>query len=185
MLRFETRNYAHAIVELAHEEHTLTEEITYATNLRALLADHPLAIQVLRSEFITHSEKEAIVTQALTDHLSTHMRSLLLILIRRNSCPLLLDILDDIIRLGHAELGIVAGVVYSPTPLTSLQILQLEQSTSRQSGLQVRLTNIIDPALLAGLRIEVDNHVTELSFNSLLEEAKAVVRSRFGGRRWL
>lgn len=184
MLGYQAKNYAQALVELAIKRDKLERQLENCHQLLRTIADNPKLLRGFRSAFVSKEEKLTIL-EMFRPYLDSDLFALITILISRNSPDMLVKILEDFILLAHSHLGIVEGRVLSAVSLSEERLKSLEVAVGRRMNKVVRLTNTIDKSLLAGLRVEVANHVIELSFNSLLEEARELLLRGRGGRRWL
>lgn len=187
MLNFESRSYAHALLDLIREKNRLEDGLEAAREVLASFTKNSLVFRVFNSAFVSKLEKQNLFVK-LFPNLLSEFYSLFNILVKRNLCFKLPAILREFITFVLAELSIIEGVVYSTLPLADSEFALITESVSQQLNKKVVLSNKIDKNLLAGVKIEVDNHVIELSFASLLEQAKKVFlekRRERRRKRWL
>ncbi len=62
-----------------------------------------------------------------------------------------------------AAAGVAEGVVTSARPLASGELAELTVGLGAKLGKEVRLTNELDPTLIAGVRVTVDNRMVDHS----------------------
>lgn len=186
MLNYEAKNYAQALLELALERGELKLELERVETVLKVINDNPSLLRGFKSAFVSKSEKLKMLEDIFKPFLSKELFALIAILTRRSSLFMLVEIIEDLIVLANTHLGLIQGFVHSPTPLSKEKIENLETAIGKKFNKTVRLINKIDKSLLAGLRVEIDNHVIELSFASLLEGAREfLINGGKGGRRWL
>lgn len=190
MLNFESKSYAHALLDLIKEQSEqsgLGKGLDFARELLLLFNKNSLIFRVFNSAFVSKTEKQDLFKK-LFPNLFPEFYSLFSILIKRNLCFKLPAILREFITLVLAELSFIEGTVFSALPLADQELALITESVSQQFNKKVVLTNKIDKNLLAGVKIEIDNNVIELSFSSLLEQAKKVFLEKSREqrkKRWL
>ena len=68
------------------------------------------------------------------------------------------------------EEGVSYGTVYSVVKLSEDRIIDLEEQTSRLLQTKVKLTNELDPKLMAGIKILVDGKIIDASYRKKFDE---------------
>lgn len=68
------------------------------------------------------------------------------------------------------EEGVSYGTVYSVVKLSEDRIKDLEEQTSRLLQTKVKLTNELDPKLMAGIKILVDGKIIDASYRKKFDE---------------
>ena len=68
------------------------------------------------------------------------------------------------------EVGVSYGAVYSVVKLSEDRIIDLEEQTSRLLQTKVKLTNELDPKLMAGIKILVDGKIIDASYRKKFDE---------------
>jgi len=82
------------------------------------------------------------------------------------------DILKEFDLICLKRLNIKTGIVYSTVSLNDTQINQIEKKVSKLLNAKVRLTNKINPDLIGGLKIEVEDYLVDYSIQSKFTQLK-------------
>ena len=85
---------------------------------------------------------------------------------------LLIDIFDDFISLVNEERGVLEGLVYSTEKLTEKQLNKLNETISKVESRPTELKNIIDPSLIGGVKVVINDHIYDGSIKHNVEKMK-------------
>jgi F-type H+-transporting ATPase subunit delta len=82
----------------------------------------------------------------------------------------------DFQHIVEEELKISAGIVYSVEPLTEDQLSSFEKNTGRLKNKRVKLANKLDPSLLGGVKIIVDDKIIDASIRKRLQDLEGSIK---------
>lgn len=82
------------------------------------------------------------------------------------------DVLHRFLDLARKEMAVLEAEIISAVPLTDQQVAKIEKNLIREFRKQMEITTTVDPALLGGLRIIVDNTVIDESIKRQLADMK-------------
>jgi F-type H+-transporting ATPase subunit delta len=85
------------------------------------------------------------------------------------------EIAKEFHALCNQNKGVKEGVVYSTRLLDSDEIKRIEESVSQKMNLNVELTNKLDPQLLSGVRVIVNDVVMDGSLKNKIESLRHVL----------
>jgi F-type H+-transporting ATPase subunit delta len=86
------------------------------------------------------------------------------------------DIAGALLSLHEQRTGIVRGVVFAKSALSSTQVQTLETSLSR-SGSKVELSQASDDSILGGFRVRLGDTVLDATANNQLNQARRALLS--------
>jgi F-type H+-transporting ATPase subunit delta len=82
------------------------------------------------------------------------------------------SILREFIKEASLLENIVEGTVYSTSPLTKEEIKSLEVALEKKDGYKTKLINKIDPSLIGGIKIVINDKIIDRSMKSALDDIK-------------
>ena len=143
-----SKRYAKALIEIAIEESKVYEYQSQMKFVHSVIKENSELVTFLKHNSIKDNDKKRI------------------------------NYLSQICRDFNSECnnyrGILEGVIYSTEVLTNEKIEKLERSVSLKLNNKVELSNSIDPSLIGGLKIVVNDTVFDNSvvnrINSLRQE---------------
>ena len=94
------------------------------------------------------------------------------LLIDKRRVSQFIEIAKEFHVLCNQSNGIKEGVVYSTRLLDSNEIKGIEESISQKMKLNVELTNKLDPQLLSGVRVVVDDIVMDGSLKNKIDNLR-------------
>ena len=144
------RDEADEVLKVFEEEKELTRFINYPA--------------------ISAEEKKGVLRSAFEGRICEELLNFLFVLIdkrRIGQFPRIVRVYRDLV--DHEE-GIAYGTVYTAAPLNEKRIAELEEETSRLMQEKVKLTNEIDPNLMAGVKILVEGKVIDASYRKRFDE---------------
>lgn len=167
------KRYAQAIFELGIESSNvaaLTDEVkrmaqTYeaSADLRALL-ENPL---------VGEQERQAVIDEICAKmRFSGLAKNTLGLLAQRRRIAALPAISRELARLADERAGLVRGTVTSAGPLSETYFQKLQREVERFTGKKVVLERQQDPALIAGLVIQIGDRIIDGSARARLNQMR-------------
>lgn len=172
--------YGGGLFELAKENGTVGDKKLQAQNLLKALQKDPSFSTFLRAVKVTREEKRAVVDQAFRDVLDADMIRFLKLLIDKDRSYCLKDILKKYIELANVELGVQEATVYSAREIKDEDLERIRKALEKKTGKEIVLTNVIDPSLIAGIKVTVGNSVTDITTKRQIDSLKQALLK--GGR---
>ena len=150
------REYGEGLFELAREENlsdTIHEELNA---LREAFRAEPRYLQLLQSRALPKAERLGILDESFRGKVHIYVLNFMKLLLERGA----LDAFSDCARYFHRrwceEKGVVEASVVSAAPLTDAQRQALSERLGEISGKRVELLVHIDPAVMGGLRVDME-----------------------------
>jgi F-type H+-transporting ATPase subunit delta len=145
-----------------------------------LAADSALSATLAHPE-IPSPRKQAIL-QAVFGGLAPLSLTFLTLLVQRRRQSYLAYIIDEYRHMADAARGLVRAQVVSAVAMSSEQEQRLRRALERRTGKRVEITPTVDPSLLAGLMVNMDNEVIDASARGRLDRMRELlVGARFRG----
>jgi F-type H+-transporting ATPase subunit delta len=167
--------YAEALSQIACERNRfelwdkeladLSEAFDSMPDLRTFLA-HPE---------IPRSRKEAMVREVFEGRISDEILALLLILIKHGRDMDLAPIRHVYKENSFQRLQLLPVTVRTPIPLTEAETRRLVGILERQTGLIIKLEQLVDPELIAGMTVTAGDRRVDASARTTLEELRKAV----------
>ncbi len=166
-----TSRYAEALYSLKRDSNTLEKTQLEIKELRKVFIENPDFVTLLSSSYKTLDEKVEIIDKVLVD-VDDEIKSLIKITCQNHRAMYLVEIFDDFNSLVNEYRGVKEGLVYSVEPLTEKQLTSLNKRISAVEKMPTELKNIIDPSLIGGVKVVINDHIYDGSIKHHLEDMK-------------
>ena len=170
------RNYAQALMGLSGSDLGLQE--TYLREIKSineLINNVKEAKQVLENPGITKDEKKKLV-ETFQHNISATVVNFLYLLIDKNRFNILSEIQDELTKLVNKAKGIVIAEVYSTKELDSstanMIVETLRRSVSTDDVKEIKIDQRVDPLLIGGLKVKINDLVYDGSIKERLDNIK-------------
>lgn len=151
--------YAEALFSLKRDSKQLESTQEEVRQLKKIFLENPDFIVVLDSSYESLIEKNQIIDKTLVG-VDEEIKTLLKIVVSNHRAKYIVDIFDDFISLVNEYRGVKEGLVYSPFKLEEKQIAKLNMIISKIEQVPVDLKNVIDPSLIGGVKIVINDNKT-------------------------
>jgi len=168
------RRYAEALYRLGEEERRLDQIEADYQRILAEIAEVPDVNRFLAHPLVPRAQKERLIDQAFPQ-LSGYLRNLVSLLIRNGREDYLELIYEEFLSLRAEEEGVIRVQVLTAQALASEDRDRLADRLGQALGKRVRLDERPDPALLGGVRLELDGKVIDGTLRAKLEELQALL----------
>ena len=163
--------YAQALFSLKRVSNSLKESQEEVKELIEVFKENPGFIVLLDSSKKTIEEKEEILDKTLIG-VDKEVINLIKIVVRNHRVRYIVEIFEGFNSLVNESLGIVEGLVYSTQKLTSEQMKKINQTISEVEKRPTDLKNIIDPSLIGGVKVVINDHIYDGSVKHHIEDMK-------------
>ncbi len=163
------RRYAQAFVTLAHQQEVLDAALADLAAMQQVIGSQPGLARVLANPEIPVEEKRQLVGRLFETRAAPLTLRLMQLLLAKRRLGLLPLILIEAQNLRDAVEGVTRGVVRTARPLPAALLARLRERLEAQVGHRVLLTTAVDPALLGGITVQMDNTVFDGSLRRGLE----------------
>ena len=141
-----------------------------------LLGEESKMITILKSPKMGVGEKKKFIQEMVAEQMSSNIIDFVVRLIEEETFDLL-DEIEFLYDQGVKQyledyLGIVEGEVYSAVPLTEDQMKKLIRTFEIKCGKEVRFIATVDPSLIGGYRVKIQNKVYDDTIKSQLNQLR-------------
>ncbi len=164
--------YASALLELAIESNKVD---TYQKQIKfvySVIKENPNLVEFLKCYTIDNEEKKNLIGKIFKEEVETNILYFMYLLIDKKRVNYLDRICLEFNSACNEYRGILEGVIYTVELLNDEQIKELENSVALKLNKKVELTNSIDPSLIGGVKIVVNDTVFDNSVASRLQSLK-------------
>jgi F-type H+-transporting ATPase subunit delta len=164
------KRYARAIFELAQQEGDVEAWSHRLVKIRELFADPDVAA-VLSNPTIATERRDALVAAAphLFDEEATNFARLL---IESGRIDQVQNIEDEFQRLADEAAGRVRATVTTAIELEHADRDRITRELSKRLDKDVRLTMVVDPRILGGLKLQYGDRIVDASVANRLEQLR-------------
>lgn len=163
--------YAEALFSLKRDENKLLDAQNEVKELRKVFEENQDFIVLLDSSYKSIEEKDEIIDKTLVG-VDSEIKNLLKIIVQNHRAKYILDIFDGFNSLVNEYRGVTEGLAYSTEKLSEAQLSKLNHTISEIEKRPIELRNIIDPTLIGGVKIVVNDHIYDGSVKHHIEDMK-------------
>ncbi len=166
-----TSRYAEALYSLKRDSNSLEKTQEEIRELKKVFLENPDFIVILDSSYKTIEEKIEIIDKTLVG-VDEEIKNLLKVIIRNHRARYIIEIFDGFISLVNEHRGVIEGLVYSTEKLSDEQLEKLNLAISKVEKRPTELRNIIDPNLIGGVKVVINDHIYDGSIKHHIENMK-------------
>lgn len=169
------REYASAIFEIALEEDIRNEMYDSLALVKRVFRKEPTYIDFLMSPAIPFAERKEAIVQSFGGQVNDHVVGLLTVLTAKNHIRYIFDVIEAFRVLYRESTRKSDAYVTSAVELTDEEKVKLKEALTKRSGHKVYMRYKVDPKLMGGLIVEMDNYRYDGSLKHKLKEIKEVM----------
>ncbi len=171
------RRYARAFFEISLERDRVRDAYRELQTACARIASVPDAVRVLEQPFISNPIKLRACEIVLSEAVSEETIAFVKLLVSRDRGDLLEVIVEEYRRLWHEHEGIKIAHITSAVALTPEEIGALSETFGRITGCRIDPQPEVDPEILGGIVVVIDDRVWDGSVRSALERIRSDLKS--------
>lgn len=164
--------YAKAFFEFAKEKGILENVIADVKLLIKSLGEIPELAEVFQNPIVKPSGKKAFVSSLLKGKVSEETIDFLNLEIENGREMYTQDILRNMLTIYRKEQGITAVTLTSATPLSKEQENSVADLVKKTRNTEVELQTKVDPSLMGGFILRVEDQQYDASVSSRLKQIK-------------
>lgn len=169
-----TSRYAEALFLLKKESNKLLEAQQEVKELIKIIKDNPDFLILLDSSYVNKEERISTVDKVFVS-VDEEIKNLIKVVIENNRALYLLGIFEDFNSLVNEYRGVKEGLVYSTEALSEAKLKKLTAAISKKENHPLELKNIIDPTLIGGVKVVINDHIYDGSLKHSLEQMKSAL----------
>ena len=164
------KRYGKAVFELAEQEGQIEQWSRRLAQVRELLSD-PRVAAVLNNPTIATEEREGLIAEAphVLDDEGTNLARLLIESGRIDEAA---QIDEEFQRLADEAAGRVRATATTAIELEAHDRDRIAGELSKRLDKEVRLTVVVDPAILGGMRLQYGDRVVDATVATRLEQLR-------------
>ena len=167
-------SYGRALFELiGNDSSSLYRYEGALSDIEKDLADNPALYDVLSSYSLPKEQQFELVDKLYQRYGLKHLVPFLKLLISRHLIVRFAEVEQGYRKAVNEALGRSEGIVYSASLLSKEEVDELEKAMGKRLKKEVKLTNRVEPSLLGGVRIFID----DMSFDGTVESKIEKMRS--------
>lgn len=163
------KRYARAVFELAVQEGHIDQWSRRLEEISSLFGD-PKVAAVLKNPTISRERREAVVSSPKV--FDTEATNLARLLIESGRVDEAAAIADEFQRLADQAAGRVQATVTTAIELEARDRDRVARELSKRLEKDVRLTVVVDPRILGGLKLQYGDRVVDASVATRLEQLR-------------
>ena len=162
------RVYGGSLYDLAAEEKLTEQILEQMKEIRRIFSENPEYVSLLGQPSIPKKEREDMIEKAFGSQAERYLVNFIKLLCERNILHEFAGCCEEFTRRYHAEHGIAEAIVTSAAALKEDQISALKTKLEKISGKKVELKLVVDPTVLAGIRVEIEGRQLDGTVQSRL-----------------
>ncbi len=164
--------YASSLLSLAIEEKKVKEYLEEVTKVKEILGENKDLVHLLSSYFLSREELNSTIDKVFSFIKNEYVKDFIKVVCTSRRGYMIESILREFIKEASLLENIVEGTVYSTSPLTKEEIKSLEVALEKKDGYKTKLINKIDPSLIGGIKIVINDKIIDRSMKSALDDIK-------------
>ena len=171
--------YAEALFSLKSEKGNLLAIQEEVKEIKKIILDNPDFLLLLDSSTIEKEEKMSMIEKTLKG-VDVDIVNLLKVMVDNHRIRLLVDVFNDFNSLVNREIGVKEGLVYTAFKLDEKTLNKLNKTISEVEGQPTELKEIVDPSILGGVKVVVDDHIYDGSLKNRIDNMKITLLKKEG-----
>ena len=167
--------YALALLTVAKEDNQIKTYQSELKQIKLMLSENEALLNLFKSEFLSIEERYQAVDK-IFEEMSVAIRNFIKILIKNHRLNSYNLIFNRFNTFCNEENHVLEGIVYSTVKLDESKIHELEDALKKKNRVDVELTNRIDPSLIGGIKVVINNHIYDYSIQSELMNMKSQLK---------
>ncbi len=166
------KRYAEALFQLARNQHALADVSSDLKELTKALETTPELVALLQAPKISSDMKKAMVSNVLSGAHPAVVNMLHLLIDKKRMNEVSL-VAKEFQALAAAAQGAAEATVFSTRTLTDEECAEISAAFAKLVGMEkLEITNVIEPSLLGGIRVQIGNYIYDSTVASKLEGLK-------------
>lgn len=166
-----TSRYAEALFSLKRDSSSLEETQVEVKELIKVLKENLDFSMLLSSSYKDFEQKEEIIDKVFKG-VDEEIKTLMKIVVKNHRGQYLTEIFLEFNSLVNEYRGVKEGLVYSTEPLSDSQLAKLNSVISKKESRPVELKYIIDPTLIGGVKVVINDHIYDGSIKHHIKDMK-------------
>jgi F-type H+-transporting ATPase subunit delta len=175
MMTETARKYGGSFYELAAEENQSDEELSELSEIQKVFKENPEYLRLLAEPSISKQEREKILEEAFGGRVWPYLLNFLKLLCDKGYITEFRGCVKEYRKRYNQDHGIVEATVTSAMELSERQKQALLQKLEKISGKKVDMTCYVNPALIGGIRLDMEGKRYDGSASERLESLRSII----------
>ena len=172
MYEYLDRRYALALYEVASKKDKVYDYIKDLRIINSSIENNKELNEVLKNPQIGTTKKKEVFKKLFREKIDEELLLFLFVLIDKNRILHLKEKISQLELIVLEEGAVIEGVVKTSIPLTEEQYNLLSKKLEDRYGKAVALKEIIDPTILGGIYVKVNDEVIDGTLKNKVKEIK-------------
>lgn len=177
MYEYLDRRYALALYEVAEEKGKVEEYLKDLREICDLIDNNEGFYNVIKHPQIGTKQKKKTFINIFKGKIDEELLSFLLILIEKNRIAFLREKLNEMEKIHLERNNTLRGIVKTTIPLGKSQFSLLLSKLEAKYDKKIILEQIIDPSILGGIYVRINNEVIDGTVKLRLDNLKKLLLS--------
>ena len=169
--------YGEAFFEAGRDENCLDSLYDDVCLLRSVLGENEDFLKVMNVPSVAKEERSRLLDTIFDGNLQPLTLNYLQLLVDKSRFGALQDSLEKFIELYREYNGIICATAVTAVPMSEELTNRLRDKLAAVTGKQVELTCEVDPALISGIRLQMNGEQFDSSVRRRLENLKKSIES--------
>jgi len=161
--------YAEALYKIISEKSELNQELIQAV---ALMDKTPNLRNLLLAPQISREDKMSMIRKFFKEPIDLHLENFLLFLLQKGRIQYLPAIAKAYKKMVEDGSNIIEAKLITTVPLDTDSKEKLRAQLEKSYGKKIEFEEIIDPQIIGGMTISIDNQMMDSSIKSRLTKLK-------------
>lgn len=175
MYEYLDRRYALALYEVAEKANKVEEYIKDLEEIDKLIQGNKEIKDVIKHPQISSIEKKKAFINIFKGQIDEELLTFLLILIEKDRILFLKEKIVQMKKIHLERRNTLKGLVKTTVPLKEEEKLALIEKLKAKYNKEIILEEKIDPRILGGIYLRIDNDVIDGTIKSKLDELKTII----------
>lgn len=150
------RVYGDSLYDLASEEKLTDAILEQMQEVKEIFRENPEYVTLLSEPSIKKDERTDLIDKAFGEDAEKYLVNFLKILCEKNILREYEGCVEEFTKRYNADHGIIEAVVTSAVALSSDRKKALKEKLEKVSGKKVSLVTKVNPAVIAGIKVELE-----------------------------
>lgn len=174
-----TSRYAQALFSLKRDSNQVEEAQKEVRELVKIIKDNRAFLNLLNAPFIEKEERIKMVDKVFIS-IDEEIKNLIKVVVENNRALYLLQIFEDFNSFANEYRGVKEGLVYSAMEISEKEINKITIAISEIEKCPIELKNIIDPSLIGGVKVVINDHIYDGTIKHHIENMKLTLLKKEG-----
>ncbi len=168
--------YANSLFEVALSHSVQTQVCDELIFLKTVLTENFEYTKMLATPVISREIKNKILEDTFSNRVSSYTFNFLKVLVDNKRFGMILEIIDEYQRIYNNYCGIMEVTAITATELDDELASKLTNRLNELTGKKVKLSLVVDKAVIGGIKLKYDNNEIDATIKSRLDELRQNIK---------